>query len=108
MPREAFAYFVVQDSHYLRAYYERLSLVSARAHDEDAVRMFALHASNAIDVERECTPTCSASSTYPADVDAARSKPTTTAYMSYLHGGLRHRLVRGGRRGGPPRYLGLP
>lgn len=85
LPREAFAYFVVQDSHYLRAYSRALSLVSARAHDEDAVRMFALHASNAIDVERELhADLLGQLDLTSADVDAAGSKPTTTAYMSYL------------------------
>lgn len=85
LPRTAFAYFVVQDSHYLRAYSRALSLVSARAQDEDAVRMFALHASNAIDVERELHAALLGQLDLTlADVDAAGSKPITTAYMSYL------------------------
>lgn len=85
LPRTAFAYFVVQDSHYLRAYSRALSLVSARAQDEDAVRMFALHASNAIDVERELHAALLGQlDLTSADVDAAGSKPITTAYMSYL------------------------
>jgi len=79
----AFRYFIVQDSHYLRAYSRALSLVSARATDEDAVSMFALHSANAIAVERELHTTLLTSlGLTPADVDAAGSKPTTTAYMS--------------------------
>ncbi|HET9873535.1 MAG TPA: thiaminase II [Propionibacteriaceae bacterium] len=83
--RDAFSYFVVQDSHYLRAYSRALALVSGRAHSEDAVRMFALHASNAIDVERQLHAGLLAElGLAQDDIVAAGSKPTTTAYMSYL------------------------
>ncbi len=85
LSREAFSYFIIQDSHYLRAYSRALSLVSAKAPDEDAVRMFALHASNAIDVERELHAGLLGDLVISSsDVDAAGSGPTTTAYMSYL------------------------
>src|SRR6476469_5964357 len=53
LPRESFSYFIVQDSHYLRAYSRALALTAARAHDEDDVAMFADHAANAIAVERD-------------------------------------------------------
>ena len=52
LDHDAFRYFIVQDSHYLRAYSRALALVAARATDEDAVSMFARHAADAIDVER--------------------------------------------------------
>ncbi|GAA3128931.1 thiaminase/transcriptional activator TenA [Kribbella aluminosa] len=82
---DAFRYFITQDSHYLRAYSRALSLVAARAPDEDAVSMFALHAANAIAVERELhTSLLESLGLTAADVDAAGSGPTTTAYMSYL------------------------
>ena len=50
LEHDAFAYFITQDSHYLRAYARALALVAARATTQDAVRMFAEHASNAIAV----------------------------------------------------------
>src|SRR3954451_5074350 len=53
LDHDAFRYFVLQDSHFLRAYARALSLVAGRAPDEDAFRMLALLAANAIAVERE-------------------------------------------------------
>lgn len=85
LSHDAFRYFIVQDSHYLRAYSRALTLVAARATDEDAVSMFARHAAEAIEVERELhTGLLAQLGLTPADVDAAGSGPTTTAYMSYL------------------------
>lgn len=85
LERDAFSYFVIQDSHYLRAYSRALSLVSAKSPDEDAVRMFALHASNAIDVERELhAGLLTELGINSDDLAATGSGPTTTAYMSYL------------------------
>jgi thiaminase/transcriptional activator TenA len=85
LDHDAFRYFIVQDSHYLRAYSRALALVAARSVDEDAVSMFALHAANAIEVERELHSSLLGSlGLTSADVDATGSGPTTTAYMSYL------------------------
>ncbi|WP_328996059.1 thiaminase II [Kribbella sp. NBC_01245] len=85
LSHDAFRYFIVQDSHYLRAYSRALTLVAARATDEEAVSMFARHAAEAIEVERELhTGLLAQLGLTPADVDAAGSGPTTTAYMSYL------------------------
>lgn len=85
LDHEAFRYFIVQDSHYLRAYSRALALVAARAVDEDAVSMFARHAVEAIQVERELhTELLESLGLTSADVDATGSGPTTTAYMSYL------------------------
>ena len=85
LPHDKFRYFVIQDSHYLRAYSRSLALAAARATDEDAVSMFARHAAEAIDVERELhTSLLGALGLTSADVDATGSGPTTTAYMSYL------------------------
>lgn len=85
LPPEAFSYFVIQDSHYLRAYARALALVSARATDPDTVALFARHASEAIEVEQGLHVSLLAGlGLTPADVDRAGSGPTTTAYASYL------------------------
>lgn len=85
LPRESFAYFVVQDSHYLRAYARALALVAARAHHEDEVAMFADHAANAVAVERDLhAGLLGELDLTSVEVDAAGSGPITTAYMSYL------------------------
>lgn len=85
LSREAFRYYVVQDSHYLRGYSRALALIGSRAYDDDTVRMFALHAANAMDVERELHAGLLAElELSPTEVDAIGSKPTTTAYLSYL------------------------
>jgi thiaminase/transcriptional activator TenA len=85
LPHDAFSYFLVQDSFYLRAYSRALSLVSARATDDEAVRMFAQHASNAIDVERQLhAGLLGGLGLTPAHVTAAGIGPVTTAYTSYL------------------------
>jgi len=85
LSHDAFRYFIVQDSHYLRAYSRALTQVAARATDEDAVSMFARHAAEAIDVERELhAGLLGKLGLTSADVDATGSGPTTMAYMSYL------------------------
>ncbi|GAA2093283.1 thiaminase II [Microlunatus panaciterrae] len=85
LSRAAFSYFLIQDSHYLRAYSRALALVAARSPAEDTVRMFAQHASEAIEVERELHGGLLAQLGLGADaVDDAGPGPTTTAYMSYL------------------------
>ena len=81
LDRSAFKYFVVQDSHYLRAYSRALNLVAARATDEDAVNMFARHSAEAIEVEQSLHAGLLSSLGPVADSGAG---PTTTAYTSYL------------------------
>ena len=71
LPHDKFRYFIIQDSHYLRAYSRSLALTAARATDEDAVSMFARHAAEAIDVERELhTSLLGSLGLTSADVDA--------------------------------------
>jgi thiaminase (transcriptional activator TenA) len=85
LPRDAFAYFVAQDSHYLRAYARALALTGARATDAAAVRMFAAHAANAIAVEQDLHVRLLAElGLSPDDVAATPVGPTTLAYTSYL------------------------
>ena len=52
LSRDAFAYYVIQDSHYLVDYARALALVGAKAPDEQSIAMFAGHARGAIEVER--------------------------------------------------------
>jgi thiaminase/transcriptional activator TenA len=85
LPRDAFAYFVTQDSHYLRQYARALALTAARAPDDDAVRMFAAHAANAVAVEQDLHGRLLADlGLDPAQVERTPPGPTTTAYTSYL------------------------
>ena len=85
LDRQAFRYFVIQDSHYLRGYARALALVAARATDPDAVALFAGHASEAIAVEKGLHVSLLAGlGLSPADVEADGAGPTTTAYTSYL------------------------
>lgn len=87
LSKDAFRYFVIQDSHYLRAYARALALVSAKATDPDAVALFAGHASDAIAVEKDLhVSLLHGLGLTEAAVDAAGSGPTTTAYAAYLLG----------------------
>ena len=82
---DAFRYFVIQDSHYLRGYARALSLVASRATDPDAVALFARHASEAIEVEKSLhVSLLTGLGLSPAEVETEGSGPTTTAYTSYL------------------------
>ena len=85
LARSAFAYFVLQDSHYLKTYARALALVGARAVDDDAVAMFASHAAEAVAVEQNLHAGLLADlDLTAAEVAATGPGPTTTAYTSYL------------------------
>jgi thiaminase (transcriptional activator TenA) len=85
LPHEAFRYFIVQDSHYLRTYSRALALVAGRAHDDADVQMFAQHAANAVEVEQQMhAGLLDELGIGTAEIDAVEAGPTTTAYMSYL------------------------
>ena len=85
LSREAFAYFVVQDSHYLKAYARALALVAARAYDAADVRLFAGHAADAVAVEQDLhVRLLGEIGLTAADVDSEPAGPTTVAYTSYL------------------------
>jgi thiaminase/transcriptional activator TenA len=85
LDRQAFRYFVIQDSHYLRGYARALALVAARATDPEEVALFAGHASEAIEVEKGLHVSLLAGlGLSPGDVEAHGAGPTTTAYTSYL------------------------
>lgn len=81
----AFAQYVAQDVHYLRAYSRALAVVGAKAPTLADTAMFGRHAAEVLDVELalhgELLPALGLS----ADaVDAAPVTPTTQAYTSYL------------------------
>lgn len=85
LPRDRFAYYIVQDSHYLRSYSRCLSLLSGRAPAEDQVQTLARHSADAIEVERELHSGLLADlGLAPVDLDRIGAQPTTVAYLSYL------------------------
>ena len=85
LPREAFHYFIVQDTHYLRGFARALTVCGAKAPTADDARMFAEHATGAISAEQgmhaELVNALGSSVTEAAAVPVA---PTTLAYTSYL------------------------
>jgi thiaminase/transcriptional activator TenA len=92
LPRDAFRYYVIQDSHYLVEYARALSILAARASDEDGLLMFAQHAAGAIEVERQLHEGFFRDfGLSPQQVLETPVSPTTLAYTSYLlavaHGG---------------------
>ena len=92
LPADRFAHYLIQDAHYLRDYARALSLLSARAPDEEGVRLFAEHAQAAIVDEkalhRELLPALGIA---PETVDATEPAPACISYTSFLlsvcHGG---------------------
>ena len=87
LDREAFRYFVIQDSHYLRGYARALSLVAARATDPDAVALFAAaRLGGDRGGEGPARQSAGGSGAVPGRGRDRGSGPTTTAYTSYLLG----------------------
>jgi len=85
LEREAFAFYVVQDAHYLRAYARALSVAAARAPTEADIAMFNEHAAGAIAVERSLHETFFAEfGLTEQDVARTAIAPTNLAYTSYL------------------------
>jgi thiaminase/transcriptional activator TenA len=85
LDRDAFAFYVVQDAHYLREYARALSVLSARAPAEADILMFAEHAAGAIAVERELhEELLPAFGLDPSDVAQTPVAPTNLAYTSFL------------------------
>ena len=92
LPQGTFAFYVVQDTLYLRQYAQALAAVASRAPDTAGTEMFARHAADAVAVEQALHDSLLADlGIDPASVDAAEPAPTTLAYTSYLlaaiHGG---------------------
>ncbi|WP_329582201.1 thiaminase II [Kitasatospora sp. NBC_01250] len=85
LPREAFAHFVVQDSHYLRDYARALAVCAAKAPGEEEVRAFADDAIGALAAEQGMHAEFLAVFGHSAAEAAALPVlPTTRAYSSYL------------------------
>ena len=85
LPREAFAYYVIQDAHYLVDYARALALVGARSPDVQAIAMFSAHAQGALEVERALHAGLFRDmGISEEDVRATPVTPTTLAYTSYL------------------------
>jgi len=82
---DAFAHYVAQDVHYLRAYARALAVVGAKAPTLAETAMFARHAAEVLAVEldlhNQLLPAVGLSL---ADVDGVPVAPTTQAYTSYL------------------------
>ena len=82
---DAFAQYVAQDVHYLRAYARALAVVAAKAPSLADTAMFARHAAEVFDVELalhgELLPAFGLSTEV---IDATPATPTTQAYNSYL------------------------
>lgn len=85
LPDAAFAQYVAQDVHYLRAYARALTIVGAKAPSLAGTATFARHAAEVFDVEIELhgqlLPALGLST---EAVEASAVTPTTQAYNSYL------------------------
>ncbi len=85
LPREAFRFYVVQDTHYLREYARALAVCAAKAPAEADVEMFAEHAAGAMAVERALHDSFFTDFGMSSeDVAATPMAPTNRAYTSYL------------------------
>lgn len=84
LPREAFGYFIVQDTLYLGEYARALSLLAAKA-PAAAAPTLAAHASAAVATELELHPTLLREAGLDPDlVHRTPKSPATTAYTSYV------------------------
>jgi thiaminase/transcriptional activator TenA len=85
LPEAAFARYVVQDAIYLADYSRALALCAARAGTTADLRMFCLHAAEAIDVERALHERLMAALGIPPQIAATTEpSPTCLAYTSFL------------------------
>lgn len=85
LPRESFRFYAVQDALYLRDFARALSLVAARAPEDEWIVMFNEHAAGALRVERALHE--SFFKEFGLDPEAVATTPlapTNLAYTSYL------------------------
>ncbi len=85
LKHDAFEFYVVQDALYLSEYARALALCAARAPNEDATKMFAEHAAEAIAVEHQLHDSFFADfGLSESEVRGTDLAPTNLAYTSYL------------------------
>jgi thiaminase/transcriptional activator TenA len=95
LPHDAFAFYLVQDTLFLRRYAQALAAVAGQAPDTAGTEMFARHAAGIVAAEMSLHESLLADlGMDPASVDGAQEAPTTLAYTSYLLA-----AVRGGSYG---------
>lgn len=83
--RRPFAYYIVQDAHYLIGFGRALSIAAARAPHPDRIVQFAKAAETAIIVERSLHASFMRDfAITPAAFESAGQTPTTQHYVSYL------------------------
>lgn len=81
---ERFAFYIAQDSHYLREYARALSSLADRAPEGTTTAMFDRHAANALAVEQSLHSGIIAEIGQATDAALPPPSPTTVAYTSYL------------------------
>src|SRR5215469_6188105 len=85
LPHDAFAFYVVQDAIYLRAYARALAAVASRAPTPSQAEMFARHAADAIAVEKTLHGSLLTDlGIDPVSAEQAEPAPVNLAYTSYL------------------------
>jgi thiaminase/transcriptional activator TenA len=85
LDRNAFCFYVVQDSLYLREYSRALAISGARSPNENAIKMFSEHAAGAIAVERQLHESFFVDfGISEQQVGTTEKAPTNLAYTSYL------------------------
>jgi thiaminase/transcriptional activator TenA len=88
LPAASFAFYVVQDTLYLRDYARALAALASRAPDAAGTEMFARHAAEVGTVERALHESLLADLGIGAA--SAEPAPTTAAYTSYLLATVAH------------------
>jgi len=82
---EAFAFYVIQDSLYLKQYGHTLAAIASRAPDASETEMFARHFIGVVAVEQQLHDELLGElGIDPATADVAEMAPTTLAFTSYL------------------------
>ena len=85
LAEESFAFYVIQDSLYLKQYGHTLAAIASRAPDASETEMFARHFIGVVAVEQQLHDTLLAElGIDPGVADGAEMAPTTLAYTSYL------------------------
>ena len=85
LPRESFQFYAVQDALYLRQFARALSIVAARAPQDEWIIMFNEHAAGTLKVERALHESFFREfGLRPEQVAATPPAPTNLAYTSYL------------------------